>query len=98
MTANLQTVYRPSEGLWYVKNSASTTYVPYLFGLAADIPTPGDFDGDSKADIGVFRPSEGTWYIVNSSTGGFTIFQFGQNGDRPTQTAFTNGGAAQKSF
>jgi hypothetical protein len=76
--------------LWYVKYSATTTYVPYLFGIAEDIPTPGDFDGDGKADLAVFRPSDGTWYIVNSSNGSFTIFQFGQNGDKPTHNSFVN--------
>jgi hypothetical protein len=76
--------------VWYVKNSATTTYTPYVFGLAEDIPTPGDFDGDGKSDIAVFRPSDGTWYIVNSSNSSYTILQFGQNGDRPTESAFNN--------
>ena len=82
-------IYRPSEGLWYVKQSATTTYVPNVFGISEDIPVPDDFDGDGKADIRVFRASDGTWEIVNSTNGSYTIFQFGQNGDRPTESAYS---------
>jgi len=31
----------------------------------------GDYDGDSRADIGVFNADTGRWYIRASSTGGW---------------------------
>ena len=64
------------------------TYTAYPFGLSNDIPAPGDFDEDGKADLCIFRPSDGTWYRRNSSDGSFFAFQFGTSGDKPTQTAF----------
>ena len=38
------------------------------WGLATDIPVPGDYDGDGKTDLGLFRPSTGTWYVLLSGT------------------------------
>ena len=55
----------------------------YQWGLSADVPVPGDYDGDGKADVAVFRPSTGIWYIVNSSTGAAAFYQWGLTGDIP---------------
>jgi len=81
---------RPSTGVWYVKNSSSSTNTLTAIGLSSDIPTPGDFDVDKKADFLVFRPSEGAWYRLNSSTGASRAYQFGNTGDKPTQRAYGN--------
>ena len=78
------TVYRPSNGTWYVM--ASTTGVPYgyAWGNSADRPVVGDFDGDGRTDIAVFRPSNGTWYVVPSTTGVPYGLAWGNAADIPT--------------
>lgn len=43
--------------------------------------TPGDYDGDRRADPAVFRPGEGVWY-VRQSTHGLLGVQWGMMNDR----------------
>ncbi len=86
------TVFRPSNGAWYVLQS-SLNYAGSFFkiwGQVGDIPVPGDFDGDGKQDVVVFRPSNGAWYILQSSTN-FTTFVYylwGQADDIPGTGGF----------
>ncbi|MEJ7849440.1 MAG: choice-of-anchor Q domain-containing protein [Pyrinomonadaceae bacterium] len=83
-------VYRPSEGNWYLLRSQAGFNVT-SWGLASDIVAPGDFDGDGKADFSVFRPSEGNWYIAHSG-GTFTTGQFGLPGDIPVPADYDGDG------
>jgi subtilisin-like proprotein convertase family protein len=71
----------PNKGVWYVKYSTGGMLHddgPFAgwFGLAGDVPTPGDFlktdssnlstwtqAPDGKADFAVYRPSNQTWYV-----------------------------------
>lgn len=76
-------VFRPSNGVWYVNNSSNNSYRIQGFGSTGDVPTPEDFDGDNITDIGVFRPSTGVWYHYRSSDNTIGIVQFGSNGDIP---------------
>ncbi|MBA4184181.1 MAG: PQQ-dependent sugar dehydrogenase [Acidobacteria bacterium] len=76
-------VFRPSNGSWYILNSSNSAFRAVQFGQNGDVPTPEDFDGDNITDIGVFRPSNGTWYRLNSSDNTFTGIQFGANDDLP---------------
>ncbi|MEP6917266.1 MAG: S8 family serine peptidase, partial [Acidobacteriota bacterium] len=66
-------VFRPSIGRWFF-----TGQPPIDWGMAGDLPVPGDYDGDSVRDVAVFRPSNGTWYI----RGGATVV-WGAPGDIP---------------
>jgi hypothetical protein len=54
------------------------------WGGNGDVATPGDYDGDGRADVAVFRPSSGTWFVLKSSTGNTSIImQWGQQSDIP---------------
>ncbi|MCW5960801.1 MAG: VCBS repeat-containing protein [Pyrinomonadaceae bacterium] len=76
-------VFRPSEGSWYIRNSADGSNRSYRFGLAGDVPTAGDYDGDGQSDYAVYRPSTGTWYILRSSDSQYSVSRFGVSEDIP---------------
>ena len=77
------TVFRPSNGTWFIKYSSTGTSAGIQWGNGLDVPMPGDYDGDGKVDIAVFRPSTGTWFIQYSSTGTSAGVQWGNALDRP---------------
>ncbi len=76
-------VWRATNGGWYISQSSNNQVRSQAFGLSDDKTTPGDYDGDGKADIAVYRPSNGSWYIIKSSTNAFTASQFGISTDIP---------------
>lgn len=88
-------VFRPSNAVWYLRNSSNGAAVTQIWGLASDRRVPGDYDGDLRTDLAVFR--DGVWYILNSSNGTATYRQWGlasdilapadYNGDGRTDTA-----------
>ena len=88
------TVFRPSNGVWYILNSSDNSFRGQQFGQNGDVPTPEDFDGDGKADIGVFRPSNGFWYYIRSGDNTFYGTKFGQNGDAPVAADYDGDGKA----
>lgn len=75
-------VFRPSNGVWYVKDQFSVQY-----GAAGDIPVSRDYDGDGTNDIAVFRPSNGVWYVRNQFSR-----QYGANGDIPVPGDYNGDG------
>ena len=56
-------VFRPSIGRWFL-----TGQPPIDWGVAGDMPVPGDYNGDGIRDVAVFRPSNGTWFINGGAT------------------------------
>jgi hypothetical protein len=87
-------VFRPSNGYWYIIYSSDNTFHPIPFGTNGDIPVAADFDGDSRTDVAVWRPSNGTWYYLRSSDGAFAYQQFGANGDIPLPGDYNGDGSA----
>ncbi len=58
-------VFRPSNGVWYVLQSANNQPSYTQWGIATDKRVSGDFDGDGKTDFTVYR--DGVWYVLQSS-------------------------------
>lgn len=81
-------VYRPSEGTWYI-NASGYGFYGFPFGLPTDVITPGDYDGDQKTDAAVFR--NGTWHLLRSTDGYGTIL-LGAAGDIPQPGDFDGDG------
>jgi hypothetical protein len=76
-------VFRPSNGIWYIRYSSTGSTNGVQWGNGLDVPVPGDYDGDGKTDVAVFRPSNGTWYFQYSSTGTTNGVQWGNGLDIP---------------
>jgi hypothetical protein len=95
-------VFRPSEGKWYIMYSSDSSQTTATFGLSTDKPAPADYDGDGKTDRAVFRvdsPSYGlaSWLIVYSSNGSNVTTQFGLTGDVPAPADHDGDGRADLS-
>jgi len=86
------TVWRPSNGVWFVDPPTGTPSTPQ-WGLTGDIPVAADFNGDGVLDYVVWRPSNGTWYVMlaNVNTPP-TSFQWGLPGDIPVGGDFDGDG------
>ena len=78
-------VFRPSDGTWYVMQSGSNTFRAQPIGQNGDKIVPGDYDGDGRTDFAVFRqtPQNGVWYVLRSSDNAFYGVDWGLNTDKP---------------
>jgi hypothetical protein len=83
--ANTVGVFRPTNGVIFLKNSNATGYadVSLNYGVGGDYPIAGDWDGDGIDSIGVYR--KGWFYLRNSNSAGYAnlAFPFGTPGDQP---------------
>jgi hypothetical protein len=86
-------VFRPSEGNWYLQRSRDG-FAAANWGLATDKIVPADYDGDLKTDIAVYRPSEGRWYVLRSSNGTLFAEDLGVADDLPLTGDFDTDGRA----
>jgi hypothetical protein len=88
-------VFRPSEGNWYL-NQSTAGFGVLNWGISTDTLVPGDYDGDNKTDTAVFRatadPSQPDYYILNSN--GFVVsgVSWGLAGDIPVVADYDNDG------
>jgi len=78
-------VYRPSTGQWFIRGG-SPEVIQYGLGCGdfcpgtpTEIPVPGDYDGDGRADIAIYRTTTGQWFIRGGPEG----VPYGTAGDRP---------------
>ncbi len=88
------TVWRPSNGTWYV-NPSNRPVFNVQWGLSGDIPVAADFDHDGQLDYAVWRPALGNWYInLTSDPGVPQIRQWGLPGDIPVAGDYDGDGKA----
>ena len=54
-------MWRPADGRWFIRKSSTDFLASATFqwGLNGDVPVPGDYDGDGRADLAVYRPANG---------------------------------------
>lgn len=89
-------LFRPSDGTWYIDTSGPATPISRQFGQSGDKPAPADYDGDGKADLAVWRdepsdPDRANYYILLGRTNTFETRQFGRTGDLPLMTGDWDG-------
>ena len=86
------TVYRPSEGTWYVSDPPAG-FSKTQFGASTDRLVPADYDNDGKTDIAIFR--DGQWWLLYSGDSTIRAIQFGLVGDVPVPADYTSDGRSE---
>jgi hypothetical protein len=82
-------VFRPSNGLIYLKTQLATGYADdtMVLGIPGDVGLAGDWNGKGFDSPGVYRPSNITFYlsnqVCNCSVYGNYAIQYGVGGDAP---------------
>ena len=79
-------VFRPSEGNWYLQRSTSG-FAVVNHGINTDTIAPADIDGDRKADFVIWRPSnvvgQSDFYVLRSTDSTFSGVAWGVPNDIP---------------
>jgi hypothetical protein len=88
------TVWRPSDGNWYMLDRQTGASAVAQWGLKGDVAVAADYDGDGAIDKAVWRPSEGNWYVITSSNWRSSVRQWGLSGDIPVPADYDGDGKA----
>ncbi len=90
-------VFRPSEGNWYLFGSTAGFSV-LNWGISTDVIVPADYDGDGKTDTAVFRAAadaaQPDFWILNSNGFTFSGSSWGIAGDVPAVADYDGDGKA----
>lgn len=54
-------LYSFADGLWILQKESGAESVRW--GVAGDVPVPGDYDGDGRDELAVYRPVDASWWI-----------------------------------
>jgi hypothetical protein len=85
-------VFRPTDGYFFVKQPTTGALFLKQFGGAGDVPVNGDFFGNGHNDIAVYQSSTSTFYYEDPVTGGFGTVQLGVAGDVPVPADYDGDG------
>jgi hypothetical protein len=68
----------------------------FTWGVSTDVPLPGDYDGDGKADPAAYRPSTGQWFILTSGSSytASIVVSWGVSTDVPVPADYDGDGKA----
>ncbi len=88
------TIYRASQGTFYIIQSATLTMRIEQLGQSGDNPRiVGDYNGDGRDDLAVYRSgAQSTWFYKTSPSALFTAVNWGQTGDFPAPGDFDGDG------
>jgi hypothetical protein len=85
-------VFRPSENVWYIRQSSNGQLKVGYWGFSTDKFVPADYDGDGKTDLAVVR--DGIWYILQSSNNQPRYEYFGFSTDKFVPADYDGDGKA----
>jgi CubicO group peptidase (beta-lactamase class C family) len=87
-------VWRPADGWWYLKSSATSIIRYQQWGQTGDVPVPADFNSDGRPDFAVWRPGTGVWFVMDAITGAQRAVQWGLPTDIPVVGDYDGDGRA----
>ncbi len=87
-------VFRPSNGIWYIRYSSDDSDHWYSFPSGTYIPVPADYNGDGRTDAALWDSnSPYAWHIQLSGSNAYTQY-FGTEDDIPVPADYDGDGVA----